>query len=177
MTTYARWMGHNCNLLSGTPIGMLRAKEREAILPAYIIQSTFMKQDHFRCMFRFRTGAHWLAVEQRRWGPNRVARHLRTCAVCGSGQVEDEQHMVFECSCYQSLRDSVEFSELFHSVEARWWITNTHGSGSMTAFMFRHPKKVAGYIAACKQLRDACLQQQYSVDSEDSIEDTDSCSD
>jgi hypothetical protein len=41
----------------------------------------------------------------------RVARCNRTCTHCGTGQVEDELHVVFECTSYQGIRD--QYSSLF----------------------------------------------------------------
>ena len=61
-----------------------------------------------RQLLRFRTGVHGLAVDVlRRNGRGRspVARHLRLCTACNSGQVGDEQHLVFECAALQHLRD------------------------------------------------------------------------
>ena len=57
-----------------------------------------------RALLRFRTGCHGLPVDVLRRGRNRVQRHLRVCSVCGSGQVCDEQHLVFECGALQHLR-------------------------------------------------------------------------
>ena len=57
-----------------------------------------------RTLLRFRTGCHGLPVDVLRRGRNRVQRHLRVCSVCGSGQVCDEQHLVFECGALQHLR-------------------------------------------------------------------------
>ena len=61
-----------------------------------------------RQLLRFRTGCHGLAVDALRRnsrGRARVDRHLRLCTACNSGQVGDEQHLVFECAALQHLRD------------------------------------------------------------------------
>ena len=57
-----------------------------------------------RLLLRFRTGCHDLPVNVLRRGPGRVERQLRVCSVCGSGQVCDEHHLVFECAALQALR-------------------------------------------------------------------------
>ena len=46
----------------------------------------------------------YLPVNVLRRGPGRVERQLRVCSVCGSGQVCDEHHLVFECAALQALR-------------------------------------------------------------------------
>ncbi len=56
-----------------------------------------------KSMAQFRTGSHWFAVETDRWGPV-VNRHERVCRRCGSGQADDEQHMIFHCSSLESIR-------------------------------------------------------------------------
>ena len=57
-----------------------------------------------RQLLRFRTGCHGLPVDVLRRGGGRVPRHQRVCTVCGSGQVCDEQHLVFECAALEPLR-------------------------------------------------------------------------
>ena len=57
-----------------------------------------------RQLLRFRTGCHGLPVDVLRRGRGRVPRHQRVCSACGSGQVGDERHLVFECAALEPLR-------------------------------------------------------------------------
>ena len=53
---------------------------------------------------RFRMGSHNLNVESLRWSKVRVPRSQRVCRCCSSGIVEDEMHIMMECTMYDDLR-------------------------------------------------------------------------
>jgi hypothetical protein len=55
-----------------------------------------------RSMKKFRVGSHWLEIQQGRF--TRRDRALRLCRNCGSGSVEDENHMLFQCLFYQHVK-------------------------------------------------------------------------
>ena len=86
-----------------------------------------------RILAQFRTSSHWLSVETGRH--NKTDRKDRTCPMCsyrvtnpgipaqyfdsfdsdeeGPDPIEDEHHMIFECSAYASAR--IQFQDLFGS--------------------------------------------------------------
>ena len=53
-------------------------------------------------MARFRTGSHWLEIQQGRFIG--VERQNRICKKCNLGVIEDEEHMLFVCPLYAHLR-------------------------------------------------------------------------
>ena len=59
-----------------------------------------------KLLSRFRAGCHGLRVDTGRWSDNvHLDRQDRLCLVCKSSQhVEDEQHFLFECPVYSSVR-------------------------------------------------------------------------
>ena len=63
-------------------------------------------KDKYLChaLTKLRVSSHKLRIETGRYGRNRIERHERLCELCTSGQVEDEYHFLFECSCYRQLR-------------------------------------------------------------------------
>jgi hypothetical protein len=102
---------------------------------------------------RFRTSAHYLGVEVGRWSGQE--RSLRTCRLCGSGDMEDEQHMVFHCAHPDvvAVRDS--FGELFS--------TNGGEDGhSLSSFLALNPRAVAAFVAMCFSVGDYANLPRYT---------------
>jgi hypothetical protein len=58
------------------------------------------RYDQIRIISQFRTGSHWLGIQQGRY--RKQTRAQRTCGHC-SGEVEDEMH-IFYCPQYSALR-------------------------------------------------------------------------
>ena len=59
---------------------------------------------HHKLLMRFRLGCWKIAVVLGRH--NNTPRERRLCEHCGSNQVEDERHVVFECSLYGDIRNN-----------------------------------------------------------------------
>ena len=89
---------------------------------------------------RFRCSAHRLGVEVGRWA--RRPHSTRTCRLCASGAVEDEEHVLLHCnnSSLQLVRN--EYSDLFQ-------IPMT-----LTAFLQQPQRQVAAFVAACVDAGD-----------------------
>lgn len=69
----------------------------------------------YRCLARFRTGSHDLAVATGRWTLTRdspSSHSHRLCSLCPLHRVEDEDHFIFECPAYRFLRTDV-YPDLF----------------------------------------------------------------
>ena len=58
--------------------------------------------EHRRAITRIRTSSHRLEIETGRW--HGVDRNLRICKNCILGEVEDENHFLFECQMHSSDR-------------------------------------------------------------------------
>ena len=63
---------------------------------------TKLEKSHFA---QFRCGILPLRVETGRYSGLSV--HERTCTICTSNATEDEIHFLFNCSCYQDLRQTL----------------------------------------------------------------------
>jgi hypothetical protein len=59
---------------------------------------------HKRALTKLRLSSTGLRIETGRHGSNRIYRHLSTCQLCSSVDIEDEYHFVFVCPCYKDLR-------------------------------------------------------------------------
>lgn len=91
---------------------------------------------------QFRTGSHWLNVEQGRF--TGVQHEDRHCTRCSASVVDNEEHMIFECPALQSMRE--EATELFENIQH-------DGNNRVHAFLHQNYGKVSKFIASC---REAC---------------------
>ena len=66
--------------------------------------ATCMRYELQRCLMRFRMCCWPLAANR----ANGISRNLRTCRACGSGAVEDEEHVLLACPAYADLRVSAQ---------------------------------------------------------------------
>jgi hypothetical protein len=89
LVTYEHWFG------------IERDKEGKPPTPQYLRCS--LPRSVIRNMARFRVSAHHLNVETGRY--NGIRWDNRVCEFCASGQVQDEQHVMFECTSTSQLRD------------------------------------------------------------------------
>ena len=78
-----------------------------------------------KAMAQLRAGSHWLGVESGRREGAALPRDQRVCQRCGSGEVDDEAHMVFRCAALSVQRR--EYASLFITVASG--PPRLHGSG------------------------------------------------
>lgn len=85
LVTYARWMAVPWDGECRPP------------LPAYL--KCGVPKAVWEDVVRFRTSSHHLCVETGRWRkPMPAPLSERTCELCGSNAVQDEQHILLECA-------------------------------------------------------------------------------
>ena len=98
-----------------------------------------------RLISRFRCGCHGLRVDTGRFGAVRLAREDRLCEVCNSASVEDEEHFLFECPVYASIRHthSALFQDQFPTIAS---VVNTDS-----------PSLLGHYLKQCFSLRQSIL--------------------
>ena len=89
---------------------------------------------------RFRTSSHHLWVETARHQIVHPAREARACRLCNSGHVEDEYHMVFNCSFPALDEIRTQYSSLFDNVSSRT---------SLASFLAQPQRQVASFISQC----------------------------
>ena len=99
-----------------------------------------------RLLSRFRAGCHGLRVDTGRWSDNvHLDRQDRLCLVCKSSQhVEDEQHFLFECPVYSSVR--LRHASWFQDV-----------SSVPDFFVKCDPNACGGFLRSCFSLRSTVL--------------------
>ena len=117
--------------------GIERDKEGKPPTPQYLRCS--LPCDVIRNMARFRVSAHNLNVETGRY--NGMRWDNRVCELCASGQVQDEQHVLFECTSTAHLKDK------HRSVMVR-------AEGELKTLMDLDHNKVARLVSDCVDLID-----------------------
>jgi hypothetical protein len=102
LATYGCWFGTDEvpeeDLDRGFPPGM----------PRYVRHTGGFPFNHVKQLIRFRTGAHYLAIETGRWSNPPTPRSGRSCTKCTRGVVEDELHFLFECTASSDIRQKYE---------------------------------------------------------------------
>ncbi len=107
----------------------------------YIYTSYFTEA--YRTLARFRTGSHDLAGTTGRWVSRDSTSSFehRLCTLCHLGRVEDEDHLVFECSVYSALRVHA-YPDLFV------------GASSLRLFLgHQNQQRIASFIRDCFRTR------------------------
>ena len=89
---------------------------------------------------QLRLGSHWLGVETGRGSG--VPHAQRLCQRCNSGEVDDEDHMVFRCPALNAQR-------LQHARVFSPW------PDSLRTFMARDPTAVAAFVHSCYEASKA----------------------
>ena len=86
---------------------------------------------------RFRLGTHNLGIELGRW-LDRKPRHMRICSRCDQRQLDDERHLVFECTAFEHLRAA-----------RRHLFTAAIGEDMRAFFGQRDESGVMGFVLDC----------------------------
>jgi hypothetical protein len=105
-------------------------------------------------LVRFRLGAHGLRVVTGAWKDGgRLDRRQRLCKCCNMDIVEDEYHVVFECTAYDSIRTKYHELFMFINIDKDTHMTvDMEGSdNTMNIFFGQNQQRVAEFIRACRK--------------------------
>jgi hypothetical protein len=91
--------------------------DRKKYLAKYLSAGMSLHHKVIRSMAQFRLGCHSLRVERGRYTGLSFAE--RTCLRCNNGVVDNEHHMLFDCSAFSDLRQDNRFSHLFGAHNVR----------------------------------------------------------
>ena len=136
---------------TGTKIQFYKEKIRGWNGTTAINPSDYKMQPHLqtampwrrrRELSRFRTSSHFLRVEMDRYQYPLVPHHARVCRLCNSGAVEDEQHMVFECTHSALVQVGQDYSNLF--------LDNSDSAATTLPALLQQPQsQLSAFITAC----------------------------
>ena len=118
MATYEQWMA------------VPWEKDKRPFPPPYL--SVALPKDVIRDMARFRLSAHHLHVETGRWQAHGAHVRDRVCGLCGAGTVQDEKHVLFECTALEGIRS--QFGDLLGSCNGQMKTLLTAGNASRLAW-------------------------------------------
>ena len=100
MCRYRQWMGYDANRGSKRGVGHV---------------AIYIPRRHHVALMRFRLGCWDLEANRSVSGGSHRPRQQRVCRMCSSGAVEDEQHVLLECTAYAELRVVAQLPE--HSMK------------------------------------------------------------
>lgn len=86
-------------------------KKKFVAIPNYLCLD--MPRQVMRNVSRFRLRAHNLKVETSRWEHQGHQQHSNLCDKCSSGDIQDEKHILFFCSCDRACALRREYEDLF----------------------------------------------------------------
>ena len=132
MVTYDRWMA------------VPWEGENKPPLPAYL--KSGVPKAVWKNVARFRTSSHYLCIETGRWRkPLPASLSERTCDLCDSNCVQDEQHVLLECASARlhALRD--KYSS----------IVNESGGDMKDLMLEERTKDLSSFIHECMCVIDA----------------------
>lgn len=104
--------------------------------------ATYVTHKHLLALIRFRLGCWDIEVNRPMEGQRYRARGERVCRFCGSG-VEDERHVLLECSKYASLREAAGIT----------------GSDTKAVMLQTPVHKLAAFLYAISTLRASVLHR------------------
>ena len=106
-------------------------------------------------LIRFRIGAHPLGVVM--GARHNIPRPLRICRLCSMNIVEDEFHMIFECTAYCNTR--ITFKSIFENVSLDGAVIICDPDAMMRdLFLNRDRYQVARFLSACLLSRQSQLR-------------------
>jgi hypothetical protein len=131
----------SCSSLTMSYLALTGALNRATYTPAVHLQAVRYRRMR-NALSQLRTGSHWLRVRTALWGSGKtLARHERLCSRCDRGEVDDEYHMVWNCSALQQQR--CDHAALFASMPA---------DASMQQFLQQQDQVLlAGFALACRK--------------------------
>ena len=72
--------------------------------------------DKRKAITKLRCSDHELEIERGRH--NKIPREARLCKVCAMGDIETEEHFLFECSYYEDIRNNINFTNAIGDLSA-----------------------------------------------------------
>ena len=124
-----------------------------------------MKREEFRQLVMLRSGTNCLEIEKGRWRREKIED--RTCMVCMSDSVEDEEHFLLGCPMYASQR-----AQMFEEIRRDCFIDLEKEEKTMIVKMMigsgreeldREIRKIVVYIRSNEKKKTICKRLRLCV--------------
>ena len=173
------YMNHYQHIHHGVPMEDPRsAASRGAMLTKYLswfhdttstAHMNFSMSEHLmKCLFRFRLGS----TTSLRCNNHQVNRQDRTCTICRGAHLEDEKHVLFECTAYDHVRSEMRWRHLFTDNKALSMRTFMNQKDQyLLACFINHIMHVRTSLLATPRRPRAPIHAPRSLDMFDSSED------
>ena len=107
---------------------------------------------HRRAVAKLRSGNHKLRIESGRHCVPKLPEYLRICQHCRSNQIENENHFLFHCDCYKTIRSDIVL---------KYPTFNLFSGTEKTIFLFNNAdpficKKLGYFIYEAFNIRETC---------------------
>jgi len=152
LATYKHWMAASPVFDEVTGLPMNDPTWYRPGMPEYVASTHLVSPSNLIDFMRFRCGSHNLAIATGRW--QNCPRDQRICQKCTANEVEDEYHVIFRCSAYESLRVSMHAHYNLFACVGGIHKAKRAGDTGMSQFMNQSPRHVAKFVSECMQLRE-----------------------
>ena len=111
---------------------------------------------HRRAVAKLRSGNHSLRIESGRHCVPKLPGSLRICQHCHSNQVENENHFLFHCDRYKTIRQQIT-----SDIVPKYPLFNLFNDTEKTIFLFNNAdsficKKLGYFIYEALHIRETC---------------------
>ena len=116
-------------------------------------------------MAKLRSGNHSLRIESGRHCVPKLPECLRICQHCHSNQIENENHFLFHCDRYKTIRQQIT-----SDIVLKYPLFNLFNDTEKTVFLFNNAdsficKKLGYFIYEALLIRETCNFIQFKVES------------
>ena len=107
-------------------------------------------------MAKLRSGNHSLRIESGRHCVPKLPESLRICQHCHSNQIENENHFLFHCDRYKTIRQQIT-----SDIVLKYPLFNLFNDTEKTIFLFNNAdsficKKLGYFIYEALHIRETC---------------------
>ena len=111
---------------------------------------------HRRAVAKLRSGNHSLRIESGRHCVPKLPECLRICQHCHSNQIENENHFLFHCDRYKTIRQQIT-----SDIVLKYPLFNLFNDTEKTIFLFNNAdsficKKLGYFIYEALHIRETC---------------------
>ena len=111
---------------------------------------------HRRAVAKLRSGNHSLRIESERHCVPKLPESLRICQHCHSNQIENENHFLFPCDRYKTIRQQIT-----SDIVLKYPLFNLFNDTEKTIFLFNNAdsficKKLGDFIYEALHIRETC---------------------
>ena len=154
---------HISNNLKRQQLEIIRSNRKlcfYSIFKTDVSKSHYLEQirnlKHRRAVAKLRSGNHMLRIESGRHCVPKLPEYLRICQHCRPNQIENENHFLFHCDRYKTIRQQIT-----SDIVLKYPSFNLFSDTEKTIFLFNNAdpficKKLGYFIYEAFNIRETC---------------------